>query len=465
VKRSLVHLLCLVGILTATVALISCGGQPGPAQVDRTGSARFTIEWPQPSGRLVPLASRSIRIRAFIAGADPLEPIVQIAVRNEAESTTTVFFEKLPAVEVRFVAEAMPEPNGTGIPMASGAVSFEIESNKTTSQALTLDSSITQIKILASSFSFTINEGASLAAQALDKDDRIVLTSPDKLEWSSDAPGILSVPSSGNPVLAIPIVRGQTKVHLTDSESGVTTEATVQVFDPIRVSPAQAVCECGESVSFTANREDVTWSASGGSISQAGVYTAGNEPGTFSVSASSGASGGSATVIVKCPTLAGNWKGQLLPKTVADMCVPGQTIGGRADVRFSVLLSGTSGRLRVDAPGEPFRFEAYFEIFDLVGSPARVVGSAESGRTVTMSVLLDRDGEEYLEVVLEGAGIQGVSCFTSVTGGRFGDVKFFDPLGLVTVNEGIDVNGDGFVDILGWMTRSGNIPNLGQHER
>ncbi|HZU98083.1 MAG TPA: Ig-like domain-containing protein, partial [Planctomycetota bacterium] len=87
----------------------------------------------------------------------------------------------------------------------------------------------------------------------------------------------------------------------------VTTNAPPPVLTTITVTPNPATVSAGASQTFTAQGKDqngnnmsatFTWSATGGTITQAGVYTAGQTGGTFSVKATSGNVSGSATVNV-----------------------------------------------------------------------------------------------------------------------------------------------------------------------
>jgi hypothetical protein len=93
------------------------------------------------------------------------------------------------------------------------------------------------------------------------------------------------------------------------------TNVRVYVGDPtvpnvtLTVSPATANVQPGGVVSFTATvtgstNTSVLWTSTGGSISPAGIYTAGSSTGTFRVTAtlSGGTISGSATVTIQSPT-------------------------------------------------------------------------------------------------------------------------------------------------------------------
>lgn len=105
-------------------------------------------------------------------------------------------------------------------------------------------------------------------------------------------------------------------------EIALDAKAVLQVNPPgvaVHVSPTSARLLPGATQQFTAtvsgtSDQAVTWSATGGSITAAGLYTAGNAPGTFSVRATSVADPTAfqdATVSISIGALTGNWSGQL----------------------------------------------------------------------------------------------------------------------------------------------------------
>ena len=80
--------------------------------------------------------------------------------------------------------------------------------------------------------------------------------------------------------------------------------------DGVTISPTSATLERGEKTTFTAiathcgkPEDEVTWTATGGTISAAGEYTAGQTPGNYSVTVTEpeGGLSASATVVIKPP--------------------------------------------------------------------------------------------------------------------------------------------------------------------
>ncbi|HEX6315523.1 MAG TPA: hypothetical protein VFZ73_11715, partial [Gemmatimonadaceae bacterium] len=135
-------------------------------------------------------------------------------------------------------------------------------------------------------------------------------------------------------------------------------KATVTVTKPaaitVTVLPNAVTLLPGETQQFTAQvtgtgNTGVVWSATGGTISSAGLYTAGTTPGTHSVVATSVADPGAfatATVTINASSLAGSWQLQIGP---AFGC-PAWT--GTADVTGSTS-SNLSATFRVTSVGSP----------------------------------------------------------------------------------------------------------------
>jgi hypothetical protein len=124
-----------------------------------------------------------------------------------------------------------------------------------------------------------------------------------------------------------------------------------QARPPLQISPSEARLCTGEDVLFSAEgAEDVVWEATGGEISQSGLYSAGEQSGEFVITASDQGSGRSAQVIVRLvmctPTP---------PPDASPTPPPGATatpqIGGftGADARGDVAVYDT-GTLAEDAP-------------------------------------------------------------------------------------------------------------------
>lgn len=113
---------------------------------------------------------------------------------------------------------------------------------------------------------------------------------------------------------------GASLKSVSSSTLAATTEAPICEDVVVTVDPGSASVQKGATVQFSANvtgagDTSVTWSASGGSINQNGLYTAGSSPGTFTVTATSVANppaSGTATVIIpEGNPVKGQWLGQI----------------------------------------------------------------------------------------------------------------------------------------------------------
>ncbi|MDP9159095.1 MAG: hypothetical protein M3O09_02550 [Acidobacteriota bacterium] len=98
------------------------------------------------------------------------------------------------------------------------------------------------------------------------------------------------------------------EVQASDPSTGqvYTTPTTITVVGAVAVSPAAVTLQAGKTQQFTATDKaglPVTWTATGGSISGSGLYTAGTAAGTFTVTATdSQNNSGKATVTIQNTT-------------------------------------------------------------------------------------------------------------------------------------------------------------------
>ncbi|MCG8369130.1 MAG: LamG domain-containing protein, partial [Proteobacteria bacterium] len=147
---------------------------------------------------------------------------------------------------------------------------------------------------------------------------------PGSIAWRvvSGAPGVAfadagapatsaTFPAPGSYVLELGAEQGG--VPVTDTASVTVEEAAV--LSAIAVSPATVTLAEGATQPFSASGIDqygepyptsIAWSATGGSIDQAGTYTAGTAPGSFTVTAAGAAVSGQAAVTVTSAALTPN---------------------------------------------------------------------------------------------------------------------------------------------------------------
>ena len=132
-----------------------------------------------------------------------------------------------------------------------------------------------------------------------------------------------------------------------------------QTFSSVTVTPGTATVMAGGTEQFSAvvldqfqqgmaTQPTFAWSASGGTISSAGLYTAGSTAGSYSVAAKSGAVSGSATVNVAAPSPS-----------------PGPNVGGLKDPALAALVQ------KLDADGLSSRTDM-IQILTSVGASGSV---------------------------------------------------------------------------------------------
>lgn len=131
---------------------------------------------------------------------------------------------------------------------------------------------------------------------------------------------------------------------VTATLGGTTATLTVTVTVPVqvRVTPSSRSVLPGGTLQFSAtvtgaSDTAVSWSATGGAISLTGLYTAGNAPGEFTVTATNPATGVSASVPVRIET------GQVLSGAVTQQYLgsPGPSDGFSGFVRVLVRPDGS----------------------------------------------------------------------------------------------------------------------------
>jgi uncharacterized protein YjdB len=296
---------CVLGGLLA-----GCGGGGGGVAGNATGRATFNIVWPNRS-RLIPLAANSIKVDIVRNGSTVGS---QTVARPAGGGAASVVFPLLPTGQLTATATAYPNADGTGVAQATATIPLTIQANQNTNFTITMASTISQIVVNPSPASVAVGQTAQLTMTAKDAAGNVVLTTPSKITWSSANNNRVTVDSTGlaTGVLPTGVNPGPVTVTVTDTESGKSGTTTVAVTSSttVSVNPPSATISVGDPFTFTANVANapdatVTWSvqeAGGGTITQAGVYTAPAVAGTYHVIATSNydnAVTGSATLTVQ----------------------------------------------------------------------------------------------------------------------------------------------------------------------
>ena len=234
----------LVGVLPVACLLVlmvgGCGG--GSERGAAGGAVQFTIQWPQES-RIIPAATQSIaillsvpettsQVRRAARQALTGTPIaVRIVPRPpEGQGTTVVRFDNLPPGPLLAIATAWPSSNGTGTPQARGSVLLWIESLKTTSAMLTMNSTVATVGVSPTGpLALYVGDSADLTSTAYDAAGAIVLCADSAWAWAVDDPGVATVAAHSPTATVTGAGDGTATVTVTQQESGQTAEVPVTV--------------------------------------------------------------------------------------------------------------------------------------------------------------------------------------------------------------------------------------------
>ena len=352
------------------VALSGCGGgarsvNPQSGQPTATGSAEFTIHWPEVDSRLIPDAARSLSIAAFRSDGTYING--GKAERPADASATNMIIPDLPTENVTFTAKAYPTADCTGTVQAQGSVTAQIQPNTTTPVTLTMASTIDHVEITPENPSVSVGNTVTLSATAYDSEGSVVLTSGSKWQWqlvSGSGVGILT-PDKDTATFR-GTSAGSATIRAAETESGKSAQTTVSVSAgtsiEVTVSPETANLATLGTQQFTAtvtgtSNTAVTWSVvepGGGSITQSGLYTAPGTAGTYHVKATSKADvvkSDTATVTVgEQPSfssyirlVSGTVNGQPVSKDDYEVTVsPGSSISGSVTIEVKNGLDTTS---------------------------------------------------------------------------------------------------------------------------
>jgi hypothetical protein len=198
--------LCGIGSLffVFLIALMAgCGGGKGETpgtgvSVSRAGRAEFTVLWPERSmTRLIPLAANSIRLE-MMRGNEVVAS--QLIARPDAGGSATLTFTNLPVETLTARAAAYPQADGSGVAQSAGNVSVPIVAGQTVQFTLTLTSTIDHMSVTPNASTLSVGQKVTLTATAWDAPGtggNVVLTAPEKQQWTSSSMAVASVDSAG----------------------------------------------------------------------------------------------------------------------------------------------------------------------------------------------------------------------------------------------------------------------------
>ena len=218
---------------TFLIGLAGCGGGASGKKSVGRGRVAFNIRWPEPS-RLIPAATGSLHFKAIIL--DPEEGDVaadRVLTRPQGQAQSTLLLEDLPSVRIRMNIMAHASTDGTGVALATGTMDIAVHQDSTVSQAITLSSRVTEVRVSPTRGTLDIGQAQRFTASAFDADGSLVVIRSDKWTWISILPAVatvaqLTVPD-GDKADVSGLSKGATTITVTETESGVNSAFNVTV--------------------------------------------------------------------------------------------------------------------------------------------------------------------------------------------------------------------------------------------
>lgn len=209
----------------SAAAAVTTDDMTAAALPGNSGGARLLIVWPQEDTRLIPSASRSVKLAVTRSGK--LVPgSERLAVRSF--TPVEVVWDKLPLGVVTISATAFPNDDGSGTAQAGGTVAVEVLRNQTVPVTITMASAISRVAITPTNILELLKgESADFAATAYDAAGNVVLTNS-AWDWKCSNTNAASVtPNPAIPAAATlkGISFGPVTLTATEVESGRSSQS------------------------------------------------------------------------------------------------------------------------------------------------------------------------------------------------------------------------------------------------
>ena len=225
----------LVALLALPLALAGCGGAgagperasvktPAPTSGAMVkGRLAVQVSWPRrTSSRVVPTASRSMRIELWAGGLKAAETLL-------VAPATTAVFTTYPVGAVQARVTAYSEADGTGVPVAKGTGNGTFDADADASIPVTLASTTVSIDGYPSAHFGNPDDTSTFEVYAQDADGNTVAQDPADTTWVSSDPAVATVSPMGTVVMH---AEGEATITLKDRNSGQTCELNVTVINP-----------------------------------------------------------------------------------------------------------------------------------------------------------------------------------------------------------------------------------------
>ncbi len=194
----------------------------------REGSVRLNVAWPERS-RLIPDAASSIVIEVT-APAHPSEGVIrrEVRARPEGGGVLSVTMEKLPEVTLRIAVHTAPEADGNGTPLSTGVGEVLLTpADRVKTVDISLTSTIATVVATPDALTLSGDEPQRIEVQAKDSGGRIVMTRPERWEWTGEGP--VTVAASGLSASITATGSGAATVRIRETESGVSVTVPVRI--------------------------------------------------------------------------------------------------------------------------------------------------------------------------------------------------------------------------------------------
>ena len=191
------------------ILIAGCGGGGGGVASSRKpGTVRFVVKWPKPGrsvmrhsgSRVIPISATSINIDVQDLGGKVLA--TRLFVRPDTVTDTgQLDITNVPAGNVRVVAKAYPQTDGTGELQAQGFVDVTVAPSQTATASLSMQSTVTHLKVFKDSDTIKVGDHEIIGVAAYDAADIVVMTDPLDWAWGVNAQkygAIASFTSGGN---------------------------------------------------------------------------------------------------------------------------------------------------------------------------------------------------------------------------------------------------------------------------
>jgi hypothetical protein len=235
-------------VLGGAAALAGCGG--GGSRVSfKPGRAVFTIEWPKSTTRLIPAASNSIVVEVRQNGE-------LLGRQTVVRPATTLTFTRLPEGDLNALATSYPTTDGTGVALASGITVLPVRDGTTVQVPLTMNSTIASFSVAPATLG--VGETRRILATPKNAEGAVVLIPGYQLRMEV-------IGGAGNIDWAAPFFNatgrnaGIVTFRVTDTESGISGNATLEIGPPAPPRPVFIILPPGDSTSGVDSINYIIW--------------------------------------------------------------------------------------------------------------------------------------------------------------------------------------------------------------